>query len=111
MNKKLTILSTVYIPEYETLLISSSNNKISAWKYIQGEFVNVNAVSDFNLDKNDMRCAIQMASVPQYSIVWEPVNQKIYTGQADGKILKWCLDRTRNIENDTLDIKKARERF
>ncbi|MCQ2816138.1 MAG: hypothetical protein MJ252_02620 [archaeon] len=109
--KKLTVLCTLFIPEYEILLVSSSNNKITAWQYDQGEFKNVNTVSDFNLEKNAMKCAIQNAESPQYTMVWEPVMKNLYSGQADGKILKWSLKKTKNIEADTLDIKKARERF
>ena len=29
INKKLTVLTTEFIPEYDTLLVSSTNNKIS----------------------------------------------------------------------------------
>ena len=58
VNKKLTILSTVFIPEFDTLLISSSNNKISAWKYSNGDFKNANTGGEHILDKKNISCAI-----------------------------------------------------
>lgn len=107
-NKKLTVLATVFVPEYDTLLVSSSNNKISAWKYSSGEFKNVNKIAEVKIDKLNFSCAIQTTNVPQYTLSWEPVQKNLYSGQADGKILKWELTRTTNIETDILDFTKAK---
>jgi len=44
--KKLTILSTCFVNDLDTLFVSSSNNKISAWKYDNGEFENINTTEE-----------------------------------------------------------------
>ena len=108
VNKKLTILSTVFIPEFDTLLISSSNNKISAWKYSNGDFKNANTGGEHILDKKNISCAILTTDVPQYTLTWDPIQQYLYSGQADGKILKWKLTRNTNLESETLDFTKAK---
>lgn len=110
INKKLTILSTVFIPEFDILLISSSNNKISAWKYSNGEFKNVNNGTDNRIEKGNVSCAILTTDVPQYTLTWDPIQQSLYSGQADGKILKWKLTRNTHLENETMDYAKAKLR-
>ena len=41
---------------------------------------------------------------------WDQTQKYLYTGQADGKILMWDINKTKNIENATLDYAKAKER-
>ena len=108
INKKLTVLTTEFIPEYDTLLISSSNNKISAWKYIENEFKNVNKISDNIIDKNNFSCAILSTPTPQYTMSWDPMQKYLYSGQMDGKILKWDLTKSNNLENEILDFPQAK---
>ena len=109
-NKKLTILCTVFVEEYDTLFISSSNNKISAWKYEDGQFKNVNKTEGEVKDKDVFSCAILDAELPKQTIDWDQEQKYLYSGQADGKILMWDINRTKNIENGTLDYAKAKER-
>ena len=109
-NKKLTILCTVFVDEYDTLFISSSNNKISAWKYEDGDFKNVNKLENEVKDKDIFSCAILDAELPQQTMDWDPAQKYLYSGQADGKILMWDINKTKNIENATLDYTKAKER-
>lgn len=103
-NQKLTVLTTLFLNEYDTLLVSSSNNKISAWKYIDKEFKNVNSINDFKIDKDNFRISILTTNIPQYTMGWDKTNQYLYTGGTDGKILKWELTHPNCIEKDTLDI-------
>ena len=109
-NKKLTILCTVFVDEFDTLFISSSNNKISAWKYEDGDFKNINKIEGENKDKTIFSCAILDAELPQQTMDWDQAQKKLYSGQADGKILMWDINKTKNIENATLDYAKAKER-
>ena len=109
-NKKLTILCTVFVEEYDTLFISSSNNKISAWKYEEGDFKNINKTEGENKDKSIFSCAILDAELPQQTMDWDQSQKKLYSGQADGKILMWDINKTKNIEQATLDYAKAKER-
>ena len=108
INKKLTVLTSEFIPEYDTLLVSSSNNKISAWKYFNGEFKNVNQISNNIIDKNNFSCAILSTPAPQYTMSWDPMQKYLYTGQMDGKILKWDLTKHKNLENEILDFTTAK---
>ena len=109
-NKKLTILCTIFVDEYDTLFISSSNNKISAWKYEEGDFKNINKIEGETKDKDIFSCAILDASLPQQAIDWDESQKYLYTGQADGKILMWDINKSKNIEYGTLDYVKAKER-
>ena len=109
-NKKLTILCTVFVDEYDTLFISSSNNKISAWKYEEGDFKNINKIEGEVRDKDIFSCAILDAELPQQTLDWDETQKCLYSGQADGKILMWDIQKTKNIENATLDYAKAKER-
>ena len=109
-NKKLTILCTVFVDDYDTLFISSSNNKISAWKYEEGDFKNINKIEGESKDKDIFSCAILDAELPQQTMDWDDTQKYLYSGQADGKILMWDINKTKNIENATLDYAKAKER-
>ena len=103
-NLKLTVLSTLFINEYDTLLVSSTNNKISAWKYTEKEFKNVNSIDSFAIDAEAFRLAILTTDMPQYTMAWDKVNRYLYTGQTDGKILKWRLTKPNYLEKEILDI-------
>ena len=108
-DQNLAILTTCYVRKLDILFISSSNNKISAWKYINNsQFVNVNEVED-NIKKMDNTYAIFDSDLPQYTLDWEPNQNRLYSGQSDGKILAWEMKKTKNIENLTLDFHKAKE--
>ena len=110
INKKLTVLTTEFIPEYDTLLVSSSNNKISAWKYFEGEFKNVNKIKKNVIDKNNFSCAILNTDSPQNTMTWDPMQKHLYTGQTDGKILKWDLTKSKNLEGEIFDFSIAKNK-
>ena len=138
-NSKLTVLTTTFINEYDLLLVSSTNNKISAWHYKGEEFKCVNAINRFTVDivsssntsgggnsssnamlsphhhqqqpstyvdttYNEYRIAILSSELPQYTMMWNSLTKHLYTGQSDGKILKWCLTQPHPFEDETLDI-------
>ena len=108
-NKKLTILSTIFVNEYDILFVSSSNNKISAWKYEANEFKNINKIESEPTDKFNFTCAILDAELPQQTLEWDPLQKILFTGQADGKILMWDINKSKNLENSTLDYEVAKK--
>ena len=103
-NKKLSVLCTCFIPEFDLLMISSTNNTITAWKYSRTEIKNVNVTSEYKLSKDELKIAILMASSPQITMVWESQLKCLFTGQKDGKILKWELTSSNPVFDDTLNI-------
>ena len=108
-NRKLTILTSCFVNELDILFVSSSNNKISAWQYINGEFINVNQYEEEIIDQMDNAYAVFDSYLPQYTLDFEPIQKRLYSGQADGKILVWDMHKTKNLENYTLDFHKAKE--
>ncbi len=69
--KKLTTYCALFIPEYDVLLVSASNKRISAWKYMSGEFKNANSIKEQpNIDKNYFSCSILVTVLPQYCMTW-----------------------------------------
>ena len=107
-NEKLAILTTCFVNELDLLFVSSSNNKISAWQYFNDEFINVNELED-DIGKSENTYAVFDSVLPQYTLDWEPIHKRLYSGQADGKILVWELNKTKNIEGFTLDFNKAKK--
>ena len=109
-NRKLTILTTCFVNDLDLLFVSSSNNKISAWKFINGEFLNVNQLEEEIKEKTNFSCAILNSILPQYTMDWEPIQKQLYSGQADGKILLWDISKSKNLDYYTLDFKKAKDK-
>ena len=105
VNKKLSIICAIFISEYDLILVSGTNNTITAWQFNGGEIKNVNVTKDFLLFKDELRIAILIADSPQYSMIWDPQLKHLFTGQKDGRILKWDLTKQNNISEDTFDIK------
>ena len=108
-NKKLTILCTIFVREYDILFVSSSNNKISAWKYEENEFRNINKIDSESKDNYDFTCAILDAELPQQTLEWDPIQKILYSGQADGKILIWDVNKSKSLYNSTLDYESAKK--
>ena len=110
-NKKLSVLCTCFIPEYDLLMISSTNNTITAWKYTRTEIKNVNVTTEYRLSKDELKIAILIAGSPQCTMVWEPQQKCLFTGQKDGKILKWELINPNPLYDDTLNITTVTEKM
>ena len=104
-NRKLGIICTVFIPEYDILLIAGTNNTITAWYFNGGEVKNVNTINDFILTKDEIRIAVLTTDSPQYSMIWDSQLKHLYTGQKDGRILKWDLTKPTHLIDDVFDIK------
>ena len=109
-NKKLTILCTIFIDEYDILLVSSSNNKISAWKYIENEFKNVNKIQSESKYNTDNTFPILDAELPQQTLEWDSVQKILFSGQSDGKILLWDINKSKHSHNSTLDFEDAKKK-
>ena len=107
-NKKLTILCTLFVEEYDILFISSSNNKISAWKYIDNEFKNINKLQGESKDNIEITCSILDADLPQQTLEWDSLQKILYSGQSDGKILLWDISKSKY--KSTLDFEDAKKK-
>ena len=97
VNRKLSTLCTFFVDEYDLLFISSSNNKISAWRYnieLKG-FQNVNSSNylsnNFIFCDSEMKIPIFSSGIPQYTLCFDSIMNKLYSGQEDGKILVWSM--------------------
>ena len=117
--KKLTILCTCFVEEYDILFVSASNNIITAWKYIELDFKNINRIGIYNNnymyeksmyfnEEDASKINIFIAELPQYCMDWDPLQKLLYSGQNDGKILIW----NKKYSNYTgeLDFKKVKEK-
>jgi len=94
--RKLTIISALFIPDYDVLMVSASNNRISAWQFYNGEFRKANSISDkLVIDKNYFSCSILVANSPQHCMAWDSTSKNLYSGQLDGKVLKWDLTKVK----------------
>ena len=98
-NKGLFALTTCFIEDYNILFISSSNNKISAWKYDYkiDDFKNVNFInftkpSDFHFEKDRADIPLFMANSPQNILIYDHSLKCLYSGQENGKINKWEMN-------------------
>ena len=110
-NKKLSVICTCFIPEYDLLMVSSTNNTITAWKYSRNEIKNVNVTSEFRFTKEELKLAIFITTSPQTSMVWDDQQKCLLTGQADGRILKWDLTEPNPLIEDTLNIQTVMEKM
>ena len=112
-NKYLSIVCVCFIQEFDILMVSSTNNTITAWHFSKTEIKNVNVTSDYKFTKDELKLAILIANYPQYTMIWDPQMKCLFTGQKDGKILKWELINPNPILDDTLDaniVKKKLEK-
>ena len=112
INKQLTVISTCFINEYDVLLISANNKTICAWQYVNDDFKNVNTSNndDIRIEKNYFKCAIMSSAYQQCPLIWNPVQKQLYTGQQDGKILKWNLMTSSPLEGEELCYDKAKDK-
>ena len=100
-NRKLSTLNAFFVEEYDLLFISSSNNKISAWRYDTELkwFKNVNSSNyqskNFIFSDNEMKIPIFSSILPQYTLCFDSIMSKLYSGQEDGKILVWNMNSSK----------------
>ena len=101
INRKLSTLCAYFLEEYDLLFISSSNNKISAWRYdieLNG-FKNVNSSNyqskNFIFSDKEMKIPIFSSEIPQYTLCFDSIMNKLYSGQEDGKILVWNMNSSK----------------
>ena len=86
-----------FVDDYDILFISSSNNKISAWKFNNksNEFKNINNSGikeiSFNFEDNNTSIPLYSCELPQYSMCFDNILKVLYSGQEDGKIFQWDL--------------------
>ena len=109
-SRKLSILCACFIPEFDIILVAGTNNTITAWHFNGGEIKNVNVTQDFVLFKDELRIAVLIADSPQYSMIWDPQLRHLFTGQRDGRILKWDLTRPHYLSDDVFDIKTVHDK-
>ena len=118
LKRVIHIINTCYIEKYDLLFISTTNNKISAWKYNNkfSLFNNVNLISsnktDFIFQNEIMKIPIFSTELPQYCMCFDVSSNHLYSGQKDGKIMKWEMNSLKPIEildkdiNDKTNISK-----
>ena len=100
-KKKFHIVNTLFLDVYNILFISSTNNIITAWKFREKEeyFENSNLICQ-NIDdphnkkecifeKNSILIPLFITEYTQYTMCFDYSANNLYTGQTDGKILKW----------------------
>ena len=99
--RKLHTLCVYFVEELDLLFISSSNNKISAWRFDQELFAfkNVNtsnyATKEFIFSERKMQLPIFSYGLPQYALCFDLVGSKLYSGQEDGRILVWNMNSSK----------------
>ena len=100
-----------FVDEYDIMFISSSNNKISAWKFDNKklEFKNINNINnnidkkkpeniiDLNSEENEIKIPILNCEMSQYAMCFDSSYRVLYTGQEDGKIYKWDLNSNKPV--------------
>ena len=89
----------LFINEYDILLISSTNNTISSWKYekYKKEFRNINIVNNSENELNNLNIPLYITELPQYSMCYDNESKYLYTGQEDGKIFKWNINTNKYV--------------
>ena len=95
---------TCFAEDYDILFISSSNNKISAWKFNnkKNEFKNINnsTIKDLNNnleDNNIISIPLYNCELPQYAMCYDNILKTLYSGQEDGKIFQWDMSNSKPI--------------
>ena len=114
IKRVMHIINTCFADAYDLLFISTTNNKISAWKFDfkYNCFNNVNIITsnelDFTFQMEEMKIPIFSTELPQYTMCFDYSTNNLYTGQKDGKILKWEMTSLKPV--DILDIEKEKEK-
>ena len=98
-NKGIFALTTCFVDLYDLLFISASNNKISAWHFNSKneEFKNANLInykskSQFIFEYNRIKIPLFSTKVPQNTLCFDMTLKCLYSGQENGKILRWDMN-------------------
>ena len=106
------IIDTCFVDKYDLLFISTTNNKISAWKFDNNFnlFNNVNIISsnklDFTFQIEEMRIPIFSTELSPYCMCFDTSTNNLYTGQKDGKIMVWEMNSLKPVYILDKDIDK-----
>ena len=98
---KLCTIKTCFSEKYNLLFVSSTNNKISGWKYYPNSraFKNVNIFShnkdDFCFYEEKIQIPLFVSEMPQYTLCFDDLKNVLYSGQEDGKILAWNMQSSK----------------
>ena len=107
-DTKLCTIRTYFAGKYNLLFISSTNNKISTWKFDinSHEFKNVNIISnnknDYLFNSDSIKVPLFASEIPQYTLCFDELKNVLYSGQEDGKILVWNMNSSKPV--DILDV-------
>ena len=105
---KLCAIRSCFSEKYNLLFISSTNNKISGWRFnpITREFKNVNIFSyekhNFSFNLDNITLPLLVSDMPQFTLCFDELKNILYSGQEDGKILAWNMESSK--PSYTLDI-------
>ena len=114
-----------FVDEFDILFISSSNNKISSWKFDnkKNEFENINSSKNIKLKEDSLIIPLYSCELPQYALCFDNILKVLYSGQEDGKIFQWDLTSPKPVhifeiieENNkniyqTIDINNSKRRI
>lgn len=93
---EVSVVTALFIPEKDLLMVSQSNNKITAWKIASAnEIFNANQFDSKVNDKTYFTCPVLMTNTVQLCMTWDSSQKALYTGQKHGKIFKWNLKSKR----------------
>lgn len=109
-SKKVSIICTHFITCHDLLMISQSNKRITAWKFVGSDFVNDNNLKNSSNEGNKLikSTEIFFTALPQYCMTWDSINKNFYTAQEDGKIFKWELNKPQPIGVLDLETTKGK---
>ena len=92
-----------FVDDYDILFISTSNNKISAWRfdYKRNEFKNINNLEinniNSNFEDNIKYIPLYSCELPQYAMCFDNNLKALYSGQEDGKIFQWGFSSSKPV--------------
>ena len=111
-NRQFFAIATCFVDEYDLLFVSSSNCKITAWKfeYKKSEFINVNCslteAEKFIFEDDQIQIPLFSSELAQYTLCFDNATKSLYSGQEDGKIFKWEMFSSKPVY--ILDINKVK---
>ena len=111
-DRQFFAIATFFVDEYDLLFVSSSNCKITAWKfeYKKNDFINVNCslneAAKFIFEEDIIQIPLFSSELAQYTLCFDNATKSLYSGQEDGKIFKWEMFSAKPVY--ILDINKVK---